>query len=306
MDILCNFSGQAMKTRPRAGGKAPKIAKDSNKRQQRENAVDLQLKAKRALVTGSSSGIGVGIARMLVEEGCAVVVHGRNRERAEQVARDVKAAGFAIGDLATDEGAASVHEQATAALGGHVEILVNNAGGSDTDSATRPPLKVALAEWVANYHGNTLAAVRLAHHTVPEMVAAGWGRVIQISSAVALQPNALGPDYSGAKAALNNFTVSLAWSLHATGVTVNTVSPGIIMTDGLIRFAREQYGKPDMTIAEITTRMVAGKIFELPPAGRLGLPEDIALAVSLIASPRSGFINGSNYRVDGGQVRAVL
>jgi NAD(P)-dependent dehydrogenase (short-subunit alcohol dehydrogenase family) len=268
--------------------------------------MDLGLTGKRALVTGSSSGIGIGIARMLAEEGCAVVVHGRNRERTEQVARDIKAAGYAIGNLSTDEGAASVHDQATAALGGHVEILVNNVGGSDTDSANRPPLQVALSEWVANYHGNTLAAVRLAMHTVPEMLAAKWGRVIQISSAVALQPNALGPDYSGAKAALNNFTVSLAWSLHGTGVTVNTVSPGIIMTDGLIGYARQQYGDPNMTVEDITARMTADKIFELPPAGRLGNPDDIALAVSLVASPRSGFINGSNYRVDGGQVRAVL
>jgi 3-oxoacyl-[acyl-carrier protein] reductase len=268
--------------------------------------MDLELTGKRALVTGSSSGIGVGIARMLAEEGCAVVVHGRNRERTEQVARNIKAAGYAIGNLSTDEGAASVHEQTTAALGGHVEILVNNVGGSDTDSANRPPLQVALSEWVANYHGNTLAAVRLAMLTVPDMLAAQWGRVIQISSAVALQPNALGPDYSGAKAALNNFTVTLAGSLHSSGVTVNTVTPGIIMTNGLISFAQNLYGDPDMTVEQITERMVADKIFDLPPAGRLGIGEDVALAVCLLASPRSGYVTGSNYRVDGGQVRAVL
>jgi NAD(P)-dependent dehydrogenase (short-subunit alcohol dehydrogenase family) len=268
--------------------------------------VDLQLSGKRALVTGSSRGIGVGIARMLAAEGCAVVVHGRNRERLEKVASEIKAAGMAIGSLSTDEGAASVHEQARAALGGHVEILVNNVGGSETDSAARPVLDVTIPEWLSAYHGNTLAAVRLVLHAAPDMVAARWGRIIQISSATAAQPNGLGPDYSGAKAALNNFTASLAGSLHSTGVTVNTISSGVIMTDGLIAWGRELYGNPDMTGDDVGDRMVADKIFERPPAGRLGVIEDIGLMVCTLASPRAGFVTGSNYRVDGGQVRAVL
>ncbi len=268
--------------------------------------MDLQLAGRRALVTGSSSGIGEGIATMLAEEGCKVVVHGRNRERAEAVAQRIDAAGVALGDLSTDEAAAGVHEQALAALGGPVEILVNNAGGSSTDSSTRAPLDVTIDEWIANYQGNTVSSVRMVHHTVPAMIEAGWGRVIQISSAVALQPNSLGPDYSGAKASLNNFTVSLAGSLDGTGVTVNTVSPGIIMIDGLVRFARSQYGDENMSIEEITRRMVEDKIFDLPPAGRLGRAEDLALIVCTLASPRSGFVTGCNYRVDGGQVRAVL
>lgn len=268
--------------------------------------MDLQLEGRRALVTGSSSGIGTDIARMLIAEGCKVVVHGRDRTRTEAVAAEVGAAGVALGDLSTGEGVAAVHEAAVASLGGPLEILVNNAGGSVSDSTTRPVLDVSIDDWEANYRGNTLAAVRLAQRSVPDMVAAKWGRLIQISSAVALQPNALGPDYSGAKASLNNFTVSLAQSLHSTGVTVNTVTPGIIMTNGLIGFARSTYGNPDMTVEQITERMVADRIFDLPPAGRLGIGEDIGLAVCLLASPRSGFVTGSNYRVDGGQVRAVL
>lgn len=268
--------------------------------------MDLELAGRRALVTGSSSGIGEGIARMLAREGCTVVVHGRNRERAEKVAQAIGAAGIALGDLSTDDGAAAVHEQARAALGGSVEILINNAGGSSTDSTTRPPLDIRLPEWVANYQGNTLASVRMVLHAVPAMVAAQWGRVIQISSAVALQPNNLGPDYSGAKAALNNFTVSLAGSLHGAGVTVNTVTPGVIMMDSLLAWGRSQYGDDSLSVADVTNRMAADKIFELPPAGRLGTPEDIGLVVCMLASPRSGFVTGSNYRVDGGQVRAVL
>jgi NAD(P)-dependent dehydrogenase (short-subunit alcohol dehydrogenase family) len=268
--------------------------------------MDLKLQGRRALVTGSSSGIGEGVARMLAEEGCAVAVHGRNRARAEGVAADIGAAGVAIGDLGTDDGAAAVHAAAVAALGGNVEILVNNAGGGATGSETRPPLDVSAAEWVENYQANTLSSVRMCLLAVPAMVAAGWGRVIQVSSAVAIQPNSLGVDYSGAKAALNNFTVSLAGSLRGAGVTVNTVTPGIILGEGLIRWGREKYGDPAMPIEEITHRMAAEKVFDLPPAGRLGTAEDVAVVTCMLASPRSGFITGSNHRVDGGQIRAVI
>ena len=267
--------------------------------------MDLQLSGKRALVTGSSSGIGEAIARMLAQEGCKVVVHGRNRERAETVAAEIGAAGVAIGDLSTDDGAAAVHAGAQAALGGNIEILINNAGGSSTGNSGKPPIEISAADFLSNYHANALSHMRLALLAVPDMMAAQFGRVINVSSAVAVQPNNLGADYSAAKAALNNFTVSLAGSLKGAGVTVNTLSPGIIMVDGMIRWGRSMYGDETMAIDDITKRMVADKIFELPPAGRLGIPDDLAMVACMLASPRSGYITGANYRVDGGQIRSL-
>lgn len=268
--------------------------------------MDLELTGRRALVTGSSSGIGEATARMLAQEGALVVVHGRNRERAGKVAADIKAAGVAIGDLSTDEGAAAVHEQARAALGGNIEILINNAGGSSTGNTSKPPLDIQIPDFISNYHTNALGSVRLVLLAVPDMVAAKFGRVIQVSSAVAIQPNNLGTDYSAAKAALNNFTVSLAGSLKGVGVTVNTVTPGVIMVDGLVRFARARYGDPDMSIEEMTQRLASEKVFDLPPVGRLGIPDEVAMVACMLASPRLGYVTGSNYRVDGGQVRAVV
>ncbi len=267
--------------------------------------MDLKLKGRRTLVTGSSSGIGEGVALMLAQEGCAVVVHGRNRERAEKVAADINAAGVAIGDLSTDEGAAAVHDEARAAVGGNIEILVNNAGGSSTGNGSKAPIDISVDAFISNYHANALSSVRLARLTVPDMIAAKFGRVINVSSAVAVQPNNLGADYSSAKAALNNFTVSLAGSLKGVGVTVNTVSPGVIMVDGLIRYGRKKFDDPNMTVEEITRRLAAEKVFELPPAGRLGTPQDLALVICTLASPLSGYITGANYRVDGGQIRSV-
>lgn len=267
--------------------------------------MDLQLKGRRALVSGSSSGIGECIARMLAEEGCAVVVHGRDRARAEAVAARIGAAGVAIGELATDEGALAVFEQALAALGGTIEILINNAGGNSSGNSSNPPLAISALDYMANYNANALSAVRLAHHAVPAMVEAGFGRVINVSSAVAVQPNNMGSDYSAAKAALNNFTVSLAGSLNGVGVTVNTITPGIIMVDGMIRWGRSRYGDEALSIEEITRRMAADGIFDIPPAGRLGTPEEVALVACMLASPRLGYVTGANYRVDGGQIRSV-
>ncbi|MDE8650886.1 SDR family NAD(P)-dependent oxidoreductase [Novosphingobium album (ex Liu et al. 2023)] len=267
--------------------------------------MDLQLKGRRALVTGSSSGIGEAVARMLADEGAAVVVHGRNRERAEKVAADINAAGVAIGELSTDALAASVHAEACAALGGNIEILINNAGGSSTGNTARPPIEISTDDYISNYHANALAAVRLCQLCVPDMTAAKFGRIINVSSAVAVQPNNLGADYSGAKSALNNFTVSLAGSLKGLGITANTLSPGIIMVDGLLRFGRQKFGDPDMSFEEVSERFAAEKVFDMPPVGRLGIPRDLAVVACMLASPLSGFITGANYRVDGGQVRSL-
>ncbi len=268
--------------------------------------MDLQLKGRRALVTGSSSGIGEAIARMLASEGAAVVVHGRNQERAEKIADEIGAAGVALGALSNDEDAGAVHSAAVAALGGNIEILINNAGGSATGNTSKTPLEISAEDWISNYHANTLAAVRLCRLAVPAMVTAEFGRVVNVSSAVALQPNNLGSDYSGAKAALNNYTVSLAGSLKGVGVTVNTLTPGVIMVDGLLRFGRTRYKDETMSIAEVTTRLAEEKVFDLPPVGRLGTPEELAIMACTLASPIMGFVTGANVRVDGGQVRSVL
>jgi len=268
--------------------------------------MELQLKDKRALVTGSSSGIGEATARQLAREGAAVIVHGRDPERAEKVARDIGAVGAATGDLSTDDGAASVYSKACDLLGDNIEILVNNAGGSSTGNTSKAPLDISANDFVTNYHANTLGAVRLAQAAVPAMVDAKFGRIVNVSSAVAVQPNNLGTDYSAAKAALNNYTVSLAGSLKGAGVTVNTVTPGIIMVDGLTRFARARYNDPEMSMEDITQRLANEKVFELPTVGRLGMPEEVAMVICMLTSPALGFVTGSNYRVDGGQISAVI
>jgi NAD(P)-dependent dehydrogenase (short-subunit alcohol dehydrogenase family) len=267
--------------------------------------MDLELKGRRALVTGSSSGIGAATARMLAEEGARVVVHGRDRARAEAVAREIGAAGVAIGELSTQEACEAVHAEAVRALGGHIEILINNAGGNSAGNSTRPPHEISGEHYLSNYNANALAAIRLTNLSVPDMQAASFGRIVNVSSAVAVQPNNMGADYSAAKAALNNFTVSLAGALKSSGITVNTVSPGIVMVDGLLRMGRDRLGNPQASFEEVTELLVNAGVFTLPPAGRLGIPDDLAIIICTLASPRSGYVTGANYRVDGGQIRSL-
>lgn len=267
--------------------------------------MDLQLTGRRALVTGSSSGIGEAIVHMLVEEGARVVVHGRNRERAEKVAADIGAAGVAIGELSEEGGAERVHAEAVAALGGNLEILINNAGGNARGNTSKKPYEISAEDFVANYRANTLGAVQLCNLSVPDMVAAKFGRIVNVSSAVAMQPNFMGTDYSAAKAALLNYTVSLAGSLRGVNVTANVLTPGVIMVDGLLRFGRQRFGDPEMSFEDVARNFAEQQVFEMPPAGRVGMPHELAMVACLLASPTSGFITGANYRVDGGQVRGL-
>ncbi len=267
--------------------------------------MDLQLQGRRALVTGSSSGIGEAIVRQLTEEGARVVVHGRNRERAEKVAADIGAAGVAIGELSEDGGAPRVHAEAVAALGGNIEILINNAGGNSEGNTSKKPAEISVEDFMSNYRANTLGAVQLCQLCVPDMVAASFGRIVNVSSAVAMQPNFMGADYSAAKAALLNYTVSLAGSLRGVNVCANVLTPGVILVDGLVRFGRMKFEDETLTADQVNERLASEAVFEVPPAGRFGLPHELAMVAAMLASPANGFITGANYRVDGGQTRGL-
>jgi NAD(P)-dependent dehydrogenase (short-subunit alcohol dehydrogenase family) len=272
--------------------------------------MDLQLTGRRALVTGASSGIGRGIARVLAREGAVVVVHGRNAERAQQVADEIRAAGgtahIALGDLATDEGAAAVVRDTKAAVG-ELDILVNNIGGTEASGGgLQNWFDVVPEYWAGAMQQNLIGAVRMIHAFVPAMKDAGWGRVINISSGGGTSPPDTVPDYCAAKAGLNNMTVGLSKALARSGVTVNTVSPGCTRTEMFER-TLQKVGDAKGWPADMDEREALFMDLGVFPCvtERYGRPEDVGALVAFVASPLAAFVSGANYRIDGGQCQSV-
>jgi NAD(P)-dependent dehydrogenase (short-subunit alcohol dehydrogenase family) len=268
--------------------------------------MDMQLSGKRALVTGSTSGIGAECARMLAAEGACIVVNGRRAERAASVVSGIVAAGgqakVALGDVTTAEGCESVVEAARAAFGG-IDILVNNVG-NPTQESHPSWFDASLEEWVTDFHQNTVAAVRLIHAFAPEMKERKWGRIIQISSRNAISPHALFPSYGAAKSALNNLTLSLSKELAGTGVTSNGIMPGLIYTPQLDQWFAETARRQGSEDPEVGKQFVLKNIIH-QTVNRLGVPKDIATAVCFIASPLTDFMTGTTFRMDGGSTPTI-
>jgi NAD(P)-dependent dehydrogenase (short-subunit alcohol dehydrogenase family) len=265
--------------------------------------MDMRLTGKRALVTGSSGGLGRATASAFAAEGVTVIVHGRDEARATATAEQILSAGgqaeVAIGDLAGDEGADAVAN--TALAGGPVDILVNNAGDYDHLAWAEASPEV----WARTYEVNVLSGVRMIQRLVPAMRERGWGRVIQIGGGLAIQPMAAQPHYNASLAARHNLAVSLARELGGSGVTSNVVAPGAIMVDAvrdLLARLAPSHGWGE-TPEEIERAAAASWIPN--DVGRFGRPEEIAAAVVYLASPHADYVSGATLRVDGGTIRNV-
>jgi len=265
--------------------------------------MDLKLKGKRALVTGSSSGLGEAIVRLLAAEGAAVIVHGRDEQRSAAIAESIRETGgiaeYVTGDLSTDEGADKVTQAVL--RGGRIDILVNNMGVYHP----KPWMDATVQDWSDTYNCNVLSYVRMIHRLLPQMKELGWGRIIQIGSSAAIQPMTVQPDYSASTAARHNLTVSLARELKGTGITSNTVSPGAMLvetTKNMLLGMAEHYGW-GKDWADIERNAVAQ--FASNDVGRLGRPEEIAGAVAYLVSPLADYISGTVVRVDGGLIQSL-
>lgn len=254
--------------------------------------MDLQLSGKRALVTGASAGIGVGIVRCLAREGVRLVLAGRNTTSLEAVAAEARSLGatatsIVVGDVARREGAAQVVAGAIAAFDGGPDIVINNAGGSrplgsgeETD-----------AYWEEAYALNFEAARRITTPLLRGMKARQFGRVVNITGALYGKAiNAAGPS----KAALLAWSRALAFEHARDGITVNCVAPGRINSVQILEklhpteASREAYIRDNI------------------PAGRFGEPEELGVLVAFLASPVAGYINGAHIPVDGGGVRIAV
>lgn len=265
------------------------------------NKMDLKLKGKRAFVSGSSSGLGEAIAKMLANEGAVVIIHGRNEDRAKAVCEEIVSNGgiaeIAIGDLSTDFGADKV---ASAALrNGQIDILINNAGATSHKSWG----EATADEWAEIYNLNVVSYVRMIQRLVPQMKTLGWGRVVNIGGGLAIQPIKEQPHYNATLAARHNLSISLARALKETGITSNVVSPGAVINpmveEWLVNSAPKFNWGNDLE--EIKYKAVQ----ELIPndIGRFGEPKEIAGAVAYLCSSYADYISGAIIRVDGGTIK---
>jgi NAD(P)-dependent dehydrogenase (short-subunit alcohol dehydrogenase family) len=266
--------------------------------------MELGLGKRTALVTGSYRGTGAAIARVLADEGATVVVHGLVPGQAEPVVEEIRSAGGkalgATGDVRSDDGARAVAEAALAAAG-RVDVLVNNYGAAEGGGW----LDGTDDDWLDMFQTNVMSGARMVRHLVPGMKARGFGRVLFVGTVGSVRPRARMPGYYASKASLANMTVSLCKELANTGITVNTISPGILATAevraGLERRAAKHGWGGDWQ--EIERRAVSELMPN--PSGRLGRIEEVGQLVAFLASDHGGYINGSDLRIDGGAADCV-
>jgi 3-oxoacyl-[acyl-carrier protein] reductase len=244
--------------------------------------MNIDLKGRRALVTGASRGIGEAIARRLGESGATVLCAARNLDAVNGVAASIRDGGGQAVGVALDITAADVRDRIRTLLEEQqsIDILVNNAGITDDDLFIR----MKPDAWTSVLRTNLDSAFHITQEVVKKMIRARWGRIINISSVVGMMGNAGQVNYASSKAALIGFTKSLALEIGSRSVTVNAVAPGFIqtgMTDALGQDARDA---------------LEGRI----ALKRLGTVDDVAYAVVFLASEQAGYITGTVLNVSGG------
>lgn len=263
--------------------------------------MELNLKDKIALVTGSNSGIGEGIAKCLALEGAVVIIHGRRKKELQRVVNDITNAGgevhYVEGDLRNDADVKKIQDFILKTFT-QLDILVNNAGIFPKNGW----LQSSPEEWLDIFNVNVISMVRMIQAFLPQMKKLGWGRIIQISSVAGISPSPSLPAYGATKAANINITISLAKELAGSGITVNTVSPGPIATQGtedlFMEVALEKkWGTDWKTIEKKITQEMLPNL-----AGRFGTIDEVGKLVTFLASPAADYITAANFRVDGGRL----
>jgi 3-oxoacyl-[acyl-carrier protein] reductase len=240
------------------------------------------LSGQTALITGASGGIGGAIAKALHRQGSEVMLGGTRLDALTALANEIgERVHVGLADLADPAIPERLAKDAEAAMG-RIDILVNNAG------VTRDALALRMKDedWQASLDVNLTAAFRLARSVLRGMVRRRHGRVIGITSVVALSGNAGQANYAAAKAGMIGMSKSIAAEVAGRGITVNCIAPGLITTAMTDKLTAEQRAR------------LAGAI----PAGRFGTPEEVAAAVVYLASAEAAYVTGQTLHINGGMI----
>ena len=244
--------------------------------------MDLQLKGRTALVTGASMGIGRAIAAGLAAEGTRLAIVARRKDLLEQVATGIEKSGgvrpaVVVADVMQPDAPQRIHDEAARALG-KIEILINCAGGS------RPlPVDASDQSWDEALTLNFTRLRQLTHAILPGMIAQKWGRIINITGKS--EPERINASFA-AKAAVHAWAKGLSREVGKHGITVNSIAPGRIITEQILRLYPEDERR------KFAEREI--------PVGEYGQPEDLAVLAVFLASPLARYMTGTVIPVDGG------
>lgn len=259
--------------------------------------MDLGIRGKRALVTASSKGLGLGCARALAAAGVDLVMNARGADALDAAAAAIRAefgvrAEAVAADITRPDGRAAV-----LAAAGDVDILVTNAGG--------PPPGLwsdwSRDDFIRALDANMLTPIALMQATLPGMMARGWGRVVNITSQSVKAPIPQLGLSNSARAGLTGFVAGTARQVAGRGVTINNLLPGIHATDRAEALDGPVAAREGITLDEARARRSA-----TIPAGRYGTPEEFGAVCAFLCSVHAGFIVGQNILLDGGATNATI
>lgn len=258
--------------------------------------MDFGLSGKTALVIGGGSGLGAASARALSQEGAHVVLVGRRPEVLAASAAQMSGKSTQIVWDVSDPDTAAKKIADIRAQAGPITILVNNTGGPPPSPAAGQPLDL----WSSHFRAMVLSLIAITDAVLPDMLSAGWGRIVTIASSGVVAPIPNLALSNALRGSLVGWSKTLSHELAPKGITVNMALPGRILTDRLRNIDEAKAKRESRTMESVARESLAAI-----PIGRYGDPDEFGAAVAFLASRQAAYITGSMVRIDGGMIASV-
>jgi 3-oxoacyl-[acyl-carrier protein] reductase len=244
--------------------------------------MELNLKGKKALVMGSSTGIGKAVAESLIKEGAEVYLCSRTEEKLQACQKEIGAAGYEVCDLTKANASRDLIERLVGKIG-QIDILVTNTGGPQKANF----LEVTDEQWNVDFQSLWMSPVESIKALIPHMQKNQYGRILMVTSIAAIEPLSGLTTSNGLRAGLSGLAKSISNEFSADGITINLLLPGYTNTDRLKAL-----------------NLSDEKVKAMVPAGRLGKPEELADLATFLASDKGAYITGQSIAIDGGVLKS--